>query len=329
MGRLEHGSLATNGITMHYVAQGRGPLVLFCHGFPESWYSWRYQLRVVADAGYRAVALDMRGYGGTSKPADVDAYSLSHLIGDVVGAVRALGESQAVVVGHDWGGPVAWYSALMRPDVFRAVAALSAPYQPPVGALAEGRTLEGLMAATYAGRGYYRVFFQEPGVAEADLEADVARSMAGFLYIISGDIVADGVAERCFDGTFPAGQTISEQFVVPERLPAWLSQADLDFYVSEATPNGFRGGLNWYRNINSLPAILSPFVGATIRQPAFYQAGSLDVIAGNTPKAIDTMQRAVPDLRHCELIVGAGHWLQQERHSAVNGALIAFLNGLS
>ncbi|MFN0030418.1 MAG: alpha/beta fold hydrolase [Acidimicrobiales bacterium] len=328
MDASEHGTFATNGITMRYVSHGSGPLVLFCHGFPESWYSWRYQLPAVADAGYRAVALDMRGYGGTSKPNDLNAYSLSHLIGDVVGAVGALGESQAVIVGHDWGGPVAWYSALMRPDIFRAIAALSAPYQPPVGALSDGRTLEGIMAATYAGQGYYRMFFQEPGVAEADFEADVACSMAGFLYAISGDIVADGIAERCWDGTFPADQTVSQQLITPKQLPAWLSQTDLDFYVAEATTNGFRGGLNWYRNMNALPAILSPFVGATIRQPAFYQAGSLDVIAGNTPKAIDTMQRSVPDLRHCELIAGAGHWLQQERHTAVNDALITFLNGL-
>src|SRR4029077_9679931 len=162
--RFEHAQVEANGISIHAVSMGTGPLVVFCHGFPESWYSWRHQLPVVAAAGFRAVALDMRGYGQTSHPADVSAYSMSHLVGDVVGVVAALGERQAVVVGHDWGAPVAWYSALMRPDVFRAVVALSVPYIPPIGGLPEGLTINDLMRAEAAGRDYYRLFFQEPGV---------------------------------------------------------------------------------------------------------------------------------------------------------------------
>src|SRR4051794_22390549 len=143
---------------MHFVTQGSGPLVLFCHGFPESWYSWRHQLPVVADAGFRAVAMDMRGYGQTSRPEAVAAYSMSHLVGDVVGVVAALGAQEAVVVGHDWGAPVAWYSALMRPGVFGAVAALSVPYIPPIGGLPEGMTVDDLMRAAAAGRDYYRLY---------------------------------------------------------------------------------------------------------------------------------------------------------------------------
>ena len=325
---FEHGQVDANGISVHTVSMGEGPLVVFCHGFPESWYSWRHQLPAVAAAGHRAVALDMRGYGGTSRPADIGAYTMSHLVGDVVGVVAALGEQEAVVVGHDWGGPVAWYSALMRPDVFRAVAVLSVPYIPPIGGLPEGVTINDLMRANAAGRDYYRLYFQEPGVAEADLEADIERSVLGFMYTISGDIVADGVHETGWDGHFPLGETVTDQLVLPEQLPSWLTADDLAFYVAELRASGYRGGLNWYRNINALPAILAPFVGATIDQPALYLGGELDMIAGNTPEAISALPGMVPGLRGVEMLAGAGHWLQQERPAEVNAALIDFLSGL-
>ncbi|MGB5758158.1 MAG: alpha/beta hydrolase [Acidimicrobiales bacterium] len=326
---MKHRTVETNGITIHYVEQGEGPLVVFCHGFPESWYSWRHQLPAVAEAGFRAVALSMRGYGRTDAPTDVERYSIMHLIGDVVGVVRSLGQDRAVVVGHDWGAPVAWYSALTRPDMFRAVAALSVPFTPPIGGLPDGVTINDLMRMN-AGpdRDYYRLYFQEPGVAEADLEADLRHSVLGFLYAISGDAVANGDLEQGWDGHFPMGQTLSEQLIVPETLPSWLTEDDVQFYVDELVTSGFRGGLNWYRNINRLPGLLSPWVGSTIEQPSFYMGGSTDLIAGNTQEALDIMQAALPDLRHFELIDGAGHWLQQERPAEVNRALLTFLAGL-
>jgi pimeloyl-ACP methyl ester carboxylesterase len=328
MSAFEHLQLEANGISIHAVAQGSGPLVLMCHGFPESWYSWRHQLPAIADAGFRAVALDMRGYGGTSKPADIAAYGIGYLVGDVVGAVTALGEGEAVIVGHDWGAAVAWHAALMRPDVFRAVAVLSVPYMPPIAGLPEGVTVTQLVAKVAGARDFYRLSFQEPGVAEADFEADVRRSMLGFLYTISGDIVADGVRSTGWDGYFPKGQTVTDQLVVPERLPSWLSEEDLDFYVSELGGNGFRGPINWYRNIDGLPAVLAPFAGATLRQPAWYLGGEHDQIAGNTEVALERMRAALPGLQTCELLPGAGHWLQQERPAEVNDSLVAFLQGL-
>ncbi|MGY9074192.1 MAG: alpha/beta fold hydrolase [Acidimicrobiales bacterium] len=326
---VTHGNVEANGINIHYVTQGEGPLVVFCHGFPESWYSWRHQIPAVAAAGYRAVGLSMRGYGGTSAPQDIDAYSIHHLIGDVTAVVNALGEETAVVVGHDWGAPVAWYSALMRPDMFRAVAALSVPFMPATGSLPDGVTVNDVMKMM-AGpdRDYYRLFFQEPGVAEADLEADIERSMRGFLYTISGDAISNGDLAGGWDGHFPAGTALSEHFVIPDALPEWLSEDDLAFYVDEITKSGFRGGLNWYRNINRLPGALAPWVGATINQPSFYMGGSTDLIAGNTPEAIDAMRTTLPDLRHLEIIEGAGHWLQQEFAEQVSSALVNFLNGL-
>lgn len=329
MSSITHRNVDANGLSIHLAEIGEGPLVIFCHGFPESWYSWRHQLPAVAAAGYHAVAMDMRGYGGTSKPAAISAYSLSELIGDVVGVVAALGEQQAVVVGHDWGAPVAWYSALMRPDVFRAVAAMSVPYTPPFGALPEGMTLSDVSRMVAGDRNYYRLYFQEPGLAEAELESDMRRSVLGFLYSISGDIVRDGLQPIGFDGHFPAGETWLEQLVIPERLPSWLTEADVDFYIGELTRSGFRGGLNWYRNIDLLPSILAPFFGAVLRQPVCYLAGELDLIAGNTPAALEAMRQALPDLREYEIYAGAGHWIQQERAAQVSDALVRFLRSLT
>ncbi len=328
MDAAKHGDASANGIDIHYVEQGEGPLVVFCHGFPESWYSWRHQLPAIADAGYRAVALDMRGYGKTSSPESISSYSLAHLVGDVVGAVAALGHEQAVVVGHDWGGPVAWYSALMRPDVFRAVAVLSVPYSPPV-VLPDGVSLNDLMAAGAGEQDYYRLYFQEPGVAEAELGADTRHSMLGFLYTISGDIIKDGVHSRGWDGHFPKGELLTSQLVIPDELPSWLTEEDLQFYVDALTDGGWRGGINWYRNIKMMPSILGPFVGASIKQPALYLYGEYDQIAGNTEAAVSALPQHLPDLRDVVSIPGAGHWLQQERPTEVNTALLSFLGGLA
>jgi pimeloyl-ACP methyl ester carboxylesterase len=327
-GEFEHADVATNGISIHTVSVGDGPLVVFCHGFPESWYSWRHQLTAVAAAGFRAVAMDMRGYGQTGAPADVGAYTLSHLVADVVGVVGALGAAQAVVVGHDWGAPVAWYSALMRPDLFRAVAALSVPYTPPIPGLPEGLTMNDLMRANSGARDYYRLYFQEPGKAEAEIEADLDRFVRGFFYTISGDIVVDKQRICGWDGYFPAGERFVDQLTVPTALPAWLTESDLQHYVIELSRNGIRGGLNWYRNINALPTVLAPFAGATIRAPALYLAGEHDLIAGNTGEALAGMRAALPNLRGLELLAGAGHWIQQERTDDVNAALVGFLQSL-
>ena len=329
MDDLTHGDIQANGINIHYVEMGEGPLVVFLHGWPESWYSWRHQLPVVASAGYRAVALNMRGYGHTDAPNDIELYTINHLVGDVVGAVAGLGESEAIVVGHDWGAPVAWYSALMRPDVFRAVACLSVPYNAPIGGLPDGVSANDLMrGAAGPDREYYRLFFQEPGVAEADMEQDLARTMLGVLYTFSGDAVSNGDLAEPTDGHFPIDQTLSEWLSIPDELPPWLTKADLDFYVGEIERTGFRGGFNWYRNINRLFGALAPFVGATISQPSFYMGGSVDLIAGNSPEAIAEMTTALPDLRHLELLDGVGHWIQQERPEQVNAALMQFLSGL-
>lgn len=328
MSELKHGNVTANGIEIHYVEQGQGPLVVFCHGFPESWYSWRHQLPALARAGYRAVALDMRGYGGTSKPKPISAYTISHMVGDVVGTVQALGEQQAVIVGHDWGAPVAWFGALMRPDMFRAAAVLSVPYTPPLALSPEVKLTDMMRQRAGEDREYYRVYFQEPGVAERELEADVHRTMLSMLYGVSGDYVKDGVAPVLSDGHFPRGKGFLDTVSLPRKLPAWLSEADLAFFVKELSASGFRGGLNWYRNIDALPGILSPFLGRTIEQPTLYLYGDLDLIAGNTPEAIAALPQLLPNLKKIVKLEGAGHWLQQERAQDVNRELLAFLEAL-
>ena len=324
---FKSGVIEANGIEIHYAECGEGPLVIFCHGWPESWYSWRHQLKAIGAHGYRAVALHMRGYGRSTRPENIEAYSITHLVGDVVASVAGLGASEAVVVGHDWGGPVAWYSALMRPDVFRAVAVLSVPFMAPF-ALPADISMNDVMRENASGREYYRLFFQEPGVAEADFEADVRRSMLGVLYSVSGNIVTDGVRTTGWDGHFPKGETMTDQFVIPDILPDWLTEEDLDFYVDEHSTTGFTGGFNWYRNIKRLPGLMAPFIGKTIDQPSLYLYGEHDLIAGNTPDAIAAMKMGLTDLRGCVQFDGAGHWLQQERADGVNKQLLTFLDSL-
>ncbi|MFT5116468.1 MAG: pimeloyl-ACP methyl ester carboxylesterase [Parasphingorhabdus sp.] len=321
---MKHGSINTNGIDIHYVEAGSGPLVIFCHGFPESWYSWRHQLLAISQAGYHAVAMDMRGYGRTSRPQAVDAYVISELVADVSGLVTELGYRSAVVVGHDWGGPVAWYAALMRPDLFSAVAVLSVPYVAPMR-LPRGVTLNDIMMANAGDREYYRLYFQAPGVAEKELEADVRRSLLAFFYTVSGDIVKDGTRQVGWNGYFPKGETLISQLVEPDSLPGWLTEQDLDFYVDEFRSSGFRGGINWYRNIVRLPELLAPFLGDRVTQPALYMYGEYDQICGNSPAVIEEMRTNLDNLQAAIRLPGAGHWLQQERPDEVNEALLTFL----
>jgi len=323
MSDYEHHTINANGIRIHYVAKGDGPLVVLCHGWPESWYSWRHQIDALADAGYRAVAPDMRGYGRTSRPEAVSAYDLTHLIGDIVGLVNAIGADKAVVVGHDWGAPVAWSSALARPDLFRAVAGLSVPFRPPM-ALPPGISMSDLMRAQASDGDHYRLFFADGRRAEADFEKDVRRYITGVLYSISGDI---GPGKQ-FDGILKRGQNLTDALTVPDQLPDWVSPADIEFYVAEFERTGLTGGFNYYRNIDALPACLAPFLGQTIEQPSFYIGGEFDLIAGNTPDAHQTMRASLPDLRGLHILEGAGHWIQRERAATVSALLTGFLDGL-
>jgi pimeloyl-ACP methyl ester carboxylesterase len=305
-----------NSIRMRYAAIGRGPLVLFCHGWPESWYSWRHQLVAVAGAGFRCVAPDMRGYGGTEAPEPIDQYTLHHLVGDMAELVKALGETRAVIVGHDWGAPVAWHAALWRPDLFPAVCAMSVPYAPP-------GHVDILTALDKLGiHDFYLQYFQKPGIAEAELQQDIRAALRRLYYTASGDFAEQGKGfARLTTGTL-LGNTVD-----PAELPRWLCTEDLDYYVREFSRTGFRGGLNWYRNLRRNWELGGPWRGQPIRQPSLFIAGGRDGVLG-FPAAqaqLDAYPRTLPGLRGSHILVGAGHWVQQERPDDVNRLLIQFL----
>ncbi|MBI5257775.1 MAG: alpha/beta hydrolase [Burkholderiales bacterium] len=298
---------------------GNGPLVLLCHGWPESWYSWRHQLDALAAAGYRAVAPDMRGYGGTDAPEDARAYTLLHLVGDMVELVRALGETQAVIVGHDWGAPVAWHAALLRPDVFRAVAGMSVPYAPP------GQTdlLTGLEKLGI--QHFYMQYFQTPGVGEAELEQDIPAALRRIYYSASGD-APEGVG---FSMLLP-GHGLLHRTVDPPTLPAWLSEADVAYYAGEFQRNGFRGPLNWYRCLRLSWELLGAWRQAPIHQPSLFIAGERDGVL-RFPASVAQMAAypsTLPGLRGTHILPGAGHWIQRERPQEVSALLLAFLAAL-
>src|SRR6267378_3992778 len=268
----------TNGIRLNIAEQGKGPVVLLCHGFPESWYSWRHQLGALAAAGFHAVAPDMRGYGKSDRPEAIDQYTLLHLVGDLVGLLDALEAPTAVIVGHDWGAGIAWQAARLRPDRFRAIVALSVPFRPqsPVRPTS-------VMPQT-ADAQFYMLYFQQPGLAEAELERDPRATVSKMLYGASGEGVAAIGAPAASSGAaasigmVPRGGGMLRGPEAPATLPAWLSEHDLDFYAGEFKRSGFRGGLNYYRNLDRNWELMAPFAGAAVTVPALYVAGDRDMV---------------------------------------------------
>jgi pimeloyl-ACP methyl ester carboxylesterase len=305
-------TIPVNGIEMFVLEQGEGPLVVLCHGWPELSYSWRHQIPALAAAGFRVVAPDMRGFGQTSAPADVGAYSIFDNVGDIVALVACLGEKQAMVVGHDWGAPVAWHCAMFRPDVFTKVAGLSVP--PPFRG--RGRPLELLREGGVTD--FYWQYFQTPGIAEAEFERDIDLTMRTLLG--RGISVPSHLHIR-------EGKGFLGDMVANRPLPDWLSEADIAYFAALYRKSGFRGGLNWYRNIDRNWELTAPWQDAQIHQPSLFIAGSNDsVITGLIgAKRVNELGRVLPNLKQKLIIEGAGHWIQQERPDEVNAALVAFL----
>ncbi|WP_428539551.1 alpha/beta fold hydrolase [Rhodopila sp.] len=325
---ITHRSIETNGIRLHLAEKGSGPLVLLCHGFPESWYSWRHQIEALAAAGFHAVAPDMRGYGQTEAPEAIDQYTLLHLVGDMVGVIDALGEETAVIAGHDWGAPVAWYTALLRPDRFRGIIALSVPFRP------RGKVRPTTVMPQTDAAVFYQLYFQQPGVAEADMEADPRAALRGILLRLSGEYdksergAADFAMIPRVGGL--AAVTASASTSGAMALPAWLGEADLDFYAAEFARNGFRGALNWYRNIDRNWELLAAMAGARVSIPALFMAGSRDPVLAfpGAAEAVSGLANLVPGLRAATILPGCGHWTQQERAAEVNTAMLEFLRTL-
>lgn len=312
----------SNGIRLRLVEAGTGPLVILVHGWPESWYSWRHQLQALAAEGYRAVSPDMRGYGGSTVPERIEDYNITELTADIAGIVSALGESSAVVVGHDWGAPIAWQTALFYPDVFTAVVGLSVMYN--------GRSKtkpEIALRQPPDDDFYYTRYFQEPGVAEAEFDAN-PHALISRLYTSRSPGTPTEPPEVT-DSSASAGGWI-KRLGEPIRLPDWLSEEDLAYYVSEFEKYGFRGGINYYRNSALNWELTDQLAGARITQPALFIAGDLDIVnRGATQEELEVRGAArFEDLRCVILQEGVGHRNQQQAPDDTNRHLIAFLDSL-
>jgi pimeloyl-ACP methyl ester carboxylesterase len=318
---VKHSVVDARGTRIHLVEEGEGPLVLMIHGFPESWYSWRHQLPVIAEAGYRAAAIDVRGYGRSSAPLEVEAYGMFQHVEDNLGVVEALGEQSAVIVGHDWGAPIAATSALVHPDVFTAVALLSVPYSPP-----GGRRPSEAFAAMGGDEEFYINYFQEPGRAEAEAELDVRGWLLGFYVGASGDAIrpADGGTI----GTVRRGGMLRDRFVIPDKLPGWLTEDDVDFYAGEFERTGFRGPLNRYRNVDRDWQDMQHLRDQPIKVPSLFIGGEVDGPTLWGARAISRFPETLPGLKGSHILPGCGHWVQQERADEVNGLLTAWLKSL-
>jgi pimeloyl-ACP methyl ester carboxylesterase len=301
-------TLDVNGINMAFEDLGEGPLVVLCHGWPETGHSWRHQAPALAAAGFRVAVPDMRGFGRTSAPHAIEAYSIFHLVGDIVALVGALNASRAAIVGHDWGAHVAWSAAMFRPDLFTCVGALSVPptRRPPAPPL-EILRQRGVT-------NFYWQYFQEPGIAEAEFEQDIERTLRAILF--SPELTLMLAPGAGFLGR-----------VAPPDLPPWMAPADFARFVAAFRASGFRGGLNYYRNFDRNWALTAPWQDALIRQPALFIAGARDaVIRGDAgAKRLAEMTQIVPNLIVNRLIDGALHWIQQERAEEVTDALAGFL----
>lgn len=315
-------TVANGDIDLEVAVAGEGPLILCIHGWPELWYSWRHQMAHFSAQGYQVAAVNVRGYGGSSAPRQVEAYTLRELAGDAAAVIDALGDGSAVVWGHDWGAPIAWNTARLHPHKVTAVAGLSVPYR-PVG---EVSSLE-LWKAMYTdqGRFFYQMYFQEPGVAEAELAADTLRSIRMIYYSASADSGGSGlVADK------PADATMLDGMVDPQPFPAWCTDEDLQVFADGIDRHGWHGPLNRYRaqtlDSEQLGTLPDPHLG----QPAAFIGGELDPVRSFVP-GVDIYGMAgdfCTDFRGTTVIDGAGHWVQQEKPEATNAALETFLEGL-
>jgi pimeloyl-ACP methyl ester carboxylesterase len=310
--------IKTDGTTLSTVVEGTGPLVVLLHGFPQCWYLWRHQIDPLVDAGFQVAVPDQRGYGGSDRPVAIEAYNIIELTSDVAGVASALGHEQFIVVGHDWGAPVAWHTALLYPKRVRAVVGMSVPYF-------RGHAGTMTRQENFGDNFWYMVYFQKPGVAEAELEVDIRKSLRMIYFAASGD-----APPGLWFVQKPSSAKFLDGLIDPPSLPSWLTQEDLDYYVAQYQQSGFRGPLNWYRNIDRNLELTPQLEGAKIEQPSFFIAGNKDIVlsygGGGLLAAMDPW---VPNLRGKVLIEGAGHWVQAEKPAPVNEALLGFLKEVS
>ncbi len=308
--------IETNGVTLETVVEGDGPLVILLHGWPQCWYLWRHQIQPIIEAGYRVAVPNQRGYGGSSAPQDSEAYNVRELAADVVGLSKALGYDEFTLIGHDWGCIAAWNTALLHPDTCTAIMGLSVPFwrfpadycDPPQDGF------------------WYARLFQTPGLAEADLEADLYGSLAGIYYGLGAQAPAGTFLNQI---NFPARASFRDVFPPPAELPPWLTEDDLRVYVSEYEKSGFFGPNSWYRNIPRMVEITPEIDGARFTRPAAFAAGRQDVALMINDDWRTEFEKSFDDLRFIEIIDDAGHWVQMEQPAKTNAAILRFLASLS
>ncbi|TCS09094.1 alpha/beta hydrolase [Rhizobium sp. BK418] len=319
--------IETATLRMNITEAGEGPLVLLCHGFPETSHAWRHQISALAEAGFHAVAPDMRGYGRTESPRETGVYTIVDLVADMVALLDALGEEKAVIVGNDWGATVAWQAALMRPDRFRGIVAISVPLmgQPPVPPTK-------IFPAT-PDHLLYVLYFQEPGVAEAEFERDVDVTLRKIYSAASGDAGPRLPGDRTPNpfGMVSRASGLLADLPESESLPGWLPQSDLQVFVDAFEESGFRGGLNYYRNLDRNWELQKAFAGRKVEIPALFMTGERDtgLAIPGMREIIAAMPALAPRLRTTQFVPGAGHWLPQEQPETVSRAIVDFMRGLS
>ncbi|KAJ6795536.1 Uncharacterized protein M6B38_225215 [Iris pallida] len=314
MESISHRQVSVNGINMHVAEKGSGPVVLFVHGFPELWYSWRHQILSFSSRGYRAVAPDLRGYGDTESPPDRSSYSILHIVGDLVALIDSLGQDKVFVVGHDWGANVAWNLCLMRPDRVRALVNLSVAFSPRHPARRPLDTLRALY-----GDGYYVCRFQEPGEAEADFATAGAECIIKKLFTYRDPVPLVVPKGKSFGGS--PGEQIT--------LPPWLSEEDISYFASKFEKSGFTGGLNYYRCINLNWELTAAWIGAQIMVPVKFIVGDLDLAyhTGNTKDYLHKggFKKDVPFLENVVVMEGVGHFPNEERPDEVSDHIYDFI----
>lgn len=311
--------VSANGLDFFVAEAGEPdrPLVLMLHGFPECWASWRYQISVLAESGYHAVAPDLRGYGESAKPAAVQAYSQQELIADVIALIDALGHERALLVGHDWGAALGWQVARTHPERIAGYMALSVPYggpapEPPTEA----------MKRRFGEHFFYMLYFQQPEVPERELEADIRDSLRRIYFALSAEADAASVFAPRKDGGF------LDTMPVPARQPNWMREVDLDYYVSRFEKSGFRGPINWYRAMDLYWRQTRNDRNWRISVPTAYVAGRQDPVVAMNRKALERMPDYLEDHRGSWLLDNCGHWTQMEQAHQVSSLLLEFIEGI-
>ncbi|KAK8654352.1 hypothetical protein V6N13_128321 [Hibiscus sabdariffa] len=306
MEKIQHTTVSTNGINMHVASIGSGPVILFLHGFPELWYSWRHQLLSLSSLGYRCLAPDLRGYGDTDAPTSAASYTSFHIVGDLVGLLDALGVESVYLVGHDWGAMIAWSFCQFRPDRIKALVNLSVAY-PPRSPLV--KPVEGFRALF--GDDYYICRFQEPGEIE-DHFAQLGTGKLFKLFLTSRDPQPFRISKETGLRGWPD----------PPPLPSWISEQDIDYFANKFNQTGFTGGLNYYRALNLSWELTAPWTGSEIKVPVKFIVGDLD-ITYHIPGVKEYIhgggfKKDVPFLQEVVVMEGAGHFINQEKPEEIS-----------